>query len=83
MAKETEINHILNKYLPSLNNGDYYVNDFRGVFSLGNFPTNLYIKLVQVKDLENQLKGVKDISINIDLDIEDIKVLYGLEEGKD
>lgn len=76
MIKVNQIDYAINKYFPELNNKDYYVFDFHITTHLGGFPPNLYIKLN--KSGKETFSGIKTITLNIDLDKEDIRVLYEL-----
>lgn len=73
------INKVLKKHAPDINTKGFYIRDYNcNIGSHNNGEAELYVCLEMPKTFEKSF-GVNQVTVKIDVDIEDIKLLYGLE----
>lgn len=79
MIKVENAKFIIEKYFPELSIDNYNIREFNIKDSYGQWPAVFSMKLER-KDIPPYIfNGVTEISLNIDLGIKDIYLLYGLE----
>lgn len=73
------INSILKRHAPNIRTEDFYIRDYNCNISSNNYSeAELYVCLESPKTFE-KVYGVNQITVKIDIDVEDIKLLYGLD----
>lgn len=73
------INAILKRHAPNIDTNGFYIRDYNcNIGSHNNSEAELYVCLEMPATFEKSY-GVKQVTVKVNIDIEDIKLLYGLE----